>query len=264
MLLVSFAATGAARLVMGKDLSLDLQVSDLWGTILLLPSQEEPKYVGVAWSLQYEILFYAVFFAFFIVPRVAKGLFFAWFIYLLGRVAGLWDLHLPFHLNSAHCLQFLLGIAIGWTVKNHHLRAGKPALVAAIMLFGAATGLEFAGPFGKHSDAGRLFLGIAAAALIGALVAAENTGSIRTPAWLVQMGSVSYSIYLGHILFINSIYLVLQKLGLYHALPEVVVYAIGVTLSVATTFFIGTKVEIPMVRLLKSWTKRRGYRTRPA
>jgi peptidoglycan/LPS O-acetylase OafA/YrhL len=126
-----------------------------------------------------------------------------------------------------------------------------------LIAFFAAVIFEVYGPFDRHSEAGRIVLGLASAAVLATLVALENDNAIRTPQWLARLGSVSYSIYLGHILFINLTYMALLKAGLYHALPEVVVFMVAVGVALIATALIGFSVELPLVNALKSRSQRR-------
>jgi len=124
-------------------------------------------------------------------------------------------------------------------------------LPPSVLGFVLATLFEVYGPFERHSGPGRIALGLAAAFVLATLVGLERQQLLKTPAWLARMGSVSYTIYLGHILFINSTYMVLLKIGLYHALPESLVYVIAVTVALFGTILLGVFVELPMVGALK-------------
>lgn len=124
-------------------------------------------------------------------------------------------------------------------------------LIVTLLAFAAAVVFELHGPYKRHSEQGRIVLGLASAAVLMTLVALENKKTLTTPDWLARIGSVSYSIYLGHIIFINLTYMALLKLGLYHSLPEVFVFATAVCVALGVTVLIGLYVELPLVLTLK-------------
>ncbi|TAK91067.1 MAG: acyltransferase [Burkholderiaceae bacterium] len=251
ILLLSIAITTLGRFASGKGLSFDIAASDIAGTVFLLMGDGEPKYVGVAWSLQYEVVFYVAFCILLTSARVGAIAFGTWAIFLLARALGLVQIDLPIGLDSPHCLQFLLGVMVGAAARRYTLRTSLMTLRVVLLAFVATVLFEVSGPFGSHSAEGRIALGLASAAVLATLVALENGRAIATPAWLARMGSVSYSIYLGHILFINLTYMVLLKLGIYHALPEVVVFTIAISVALTTTTLIGRYIELPLVAKLK-------------
>jgi peptidoglycan/LPS O-acetylase OafA/YrhL len=251
ILLLSALMAALGRFALRKPVDLDFGLADIPGTVFLLMSTGEPKLVGVAWSLQFEVVFYIAFCLFLINVRLGSIVFCTWGLVVLSRALGLISIELPFGLGSAHCLQFLMGVAIGLAGKRYRMRVFDWVLFAACLAFLGAVWFEVYGPFGRHGPQGRIALGIAAAAILATLVALENEGSIKTPSWLAWMGSVSYSIYLGHILFINLTFMVLLKTGLYHALPEALILLIGVGAALLATMWIGRYIELPLVRALK-------------
>lgn len=250
VLLLSIAVSLLGRLASGKGATLEMGLEDIAGTIFLVMGEGEPKYVGVAWSLQYEIIFYTVFCILLVHARLGAAVFSAWALYIVAHALG-WVGALPLQLANPHCLQFLFGVAVGVLARRHPLKASKGALVAVILFAVAGVVFEVYGPYGKHSAIGRVVLGLASAAILATLVALENRRALVTPQWLYRMGSVSYSIYLGHIVFINLTFWMLARFGLYHALPEALVFTLAVAVALAATFVIGRVVELPLVGLLK-------------
>ena len=256
-LLLSILLTTLARLATGKGFLLDMGLNDIVGTVFLLISEGEPKYIGPAWSLQYEVLFYTIFCCLLISRRIGSLLFITWAMLLLGHSLSFFDLDLPFKLDSPHCLQFLCGVAVGWLARRYPLKASKLMLAGVLLTFIAGVIFEVYGPFERHSGIGRVILGFTSAFILATLVGLENNRTLHTPNWLARIGSVSYSIYLGHILFINITFMVLVKLGLYHALPEIVVFTIAIAVALTVTILIGMYVELPIVNKLKHFNKKR-------
>lgn len=239
--------TTAARLVAGSGLSFDMGIGDLWGTVFLVMGGGEPKYLGVAWSLQYEILFYVLFCVLLVNRRLGCAAFALWGLCVFGVAIGAIDWVKPFGMWHPHCLQFLFGVAVGFVARRQSVTLFYGALPLALLAFVLAVLFEGMGPFGEHSSMGRIVVGLASALILLVLVSLEQQRAIHTPAWLAGLGAVSYSIYLGHGVFLNLTYSVLLKLGLYHVLPEVVVYGAAIVVALGGTVLIGYKVELPLV-----------------
>jgi exopolysaccharide production protein ExoZ len=266
LLLFVMALTTLGKIALGKEVGDLLGFSDLAGTVLLLPSTGEPKYIGVAWSLQFEVMFYCMFCLFFLSRRAGILVFSAWGGFVLAKVFGLTSQELPLFLGSAHCLQFLFGVVVGASARYYSPRMHSlSALAIALAIFAAVVLFEVYGPLGRHSSIGRLLLGLASAWVLAVLVALENTRSVTTPRWMARMGAVSYSIYLGHIAFINLAYAVLLKLGVYHALPEALVFLIAVSVALFVTCLVGFYIELPLVHKLKDcWRSKEPIAPAPA
>lgn len=257
VLLLYVGVTWLGRAALGKDAAPEIAgFGDVLSTVFLYIGAGEPKYVGVAWSLQYEVMFYTAFAVLFAGRRLGAVIFATWGGLILAQTLGMPGLDLPLNLGNAHCLQFLLGVGVGVLARKHRIVASNRLFAAVLLLVPMAVLFELYGPFGRHAAEGRIALGLASAALIFCLLGFENRGAIRTPGWLASMGSVSYSIYLGHPLFINLSYMVLLKLGLYHALPEVAVFALAVGVALTVTISIGRMIELPLVSLMRNVWRR--------
>jgi peptidoglycan/LPS O-acetylase OafA/YrhL len=241
------------RLATDNGLLLDMGVNDIASTVFLIIGEGEPKYIGPAWSLQFELLFYVIFCGLLINGRIGGLLMIGWAAILLGQIFDLFQLSLPYGIGSPFCVEFLSGVAVGLLARKYPLSASKSMLGWALLAFMAGVVFDVYGPLGRHTGIGRLVLGLASALILTVLVGLENRRALRTPSWLVRIGSVSYSIYLGHILFINMTFMILLKLGIYHALPEIVVFSIGLGVALTLTILIGLHVEIPVVNRLKNY-----------
>ncbi len=251
LLVVAMLLTGLGRVASGKGFGFEIGPQDILGTVFLVMDYDEPKYIGVAWTLQFEVMFYLMFSVLLLHARVGAALLIAWAIFLLCTVFGWINVPLPAKLDNAHCIQFLFGIAVGVLARRRGLRLPAWSFPLIALAFVSAVGFEVYGPWGAHSQPGRLLLGLAAAAVLAALVSLENENKVRVPRWLAFAGSVSYSIYLGHILFVSVTYVVLLKTGLYHRLPELAVFLIAVGVALFATCLVGRLVELPLVSALK-------------
>lgn len=258
ILIMDIVVTSLGRVVSGNPANFEIGLADIPSSVFLLMGGDgEPKYIGPAWTLQYEVMFYLAFCVLLLNARMGALVFSSWAALVIGNALGLFQLTLPFNLTNAHCFEFLVGVAVGVAARRYSLHTSRKVLVIAILLFIAAVVFEIHGPLPRHSSIGRLALGLSSAFILAALVGLERLQSIHTPKWLARMGSASYSIYLGHILFISVFYMSLLKIGLYHALPETMVYFSAVAFALTGTLLIGLYIEIPLVNLLKDrWHKK--------
>jgi peptidoglycan/LPS O-acetylase OafA/YrhL len=253
VLLLTIALSVATRFAAHRQPLLEFGAADIPGTLLLLIGNGEPLYVGVAWSLQFEVMFYATF-CLLLLHRSAGLLAYGlWGALVLVTATGILPASvkpLTFNVLSPHCAQFLLGVVTAFATLKWQARLGKSALAIAVALFAVATVIERWDGTG-HGAMGRLLLGLASSVLLFVMVNLEREGKLKAPRLLSRLGSVSYSLYLAHCTLINIALTLLAKLGLYRALPEVVIFAFAVTVAVLGGWVIGHKVELPLVNWLR-------------
>ena len=124
----------AARWLAGRTPVSELGAQDIPGTLLLWIGGHEPEYVGVAWSLQYEVLFYLSFCVLLLHLRGGLALYGLWAALVVAQAFGALPGALPLKLGDPHCLQFLMGVATGLLAR----RAGLPLVKRQWWLVGAA------------------------------------------------------------------------------------------------------------------------------
>jgi len=253
VLALSALPSMAARALAGRTPLSELGTQDAAGTLLLWIGGGEPKYVGVAWSLQFEILFYLSFCLLLLHRRAGLVLYAAWGALVVAQAMspGAWAL--PWRLGDPHCLQFLMGVAAGLLARRAVLPLWRFQPWVLVAAGTAAVLYERLGPQGPHAFGGRLALGLVAAAALLTLLAMEQRRPVRVPAGLAQLGAASYSVYLAHCLLINVVLVALARTGLYARLPEAVIFLIAVATGVVGGTLIGRYVELPMV----AWLRRR-------
>ncbi|WP_431265411.1 acyltransferase family protein [Roseateles chitinivorans] len=242
-----------SRLLTGRTPVSELGSDDIPGTLLLWIGGNLPEYVGVAWSLQYEVLFYLSFCVLLWHLRGGLALYGLWAVLVTAQSLGALPGELPWHLGDPHCLQFLMGVTTGLLARRVTLPLIRRQGLWVGAAFVAAVLYERLGPQGAHAFGGRIALGLASALVLATLVAMERRRAVRVPAVLAQLGAVSYSLYLAHCLLINIVLALLAKAGVYRALPEVATFAIAVVLAVAGGWLIGRCLELPVV----AWLRRR-------
>lgn len=248
-LALAVAVTAAGRLAMSKPVGLEFGATDVFATLLLLPIAE-PKFIGVAWSLQYEVMFYLLFVAALVHRWALAALLAAWVLGVALRAGG-WLDHTLFGLLTGHTFQFILGgLLAAWVSRQAPAASPRAWFAGAALAIVAAVALERL-VFNHHGEAGRIALGLASALMIYALYLLDVRRTWRPPRPLSALGSVSYSVYLTHIIFISITYTVLRLAGLYHALPEAAIFTLAVTVALLCSCALGLWVELPLVQRFK-------------
>jgi exopolysaccharide production protein ExoZ len=214
-----------------------------WGwlsSVTLLPFGAGPA-LHVAWTLQHEIIFYAVAFALLWTRRL-----------LLGCV--LWAILILCLLPRGYLitpgvspidLEFLAGIAVAWAfIRGAWLplpiaaAAGAGGIASFFVLFGGDRAYSLA-------------VGLGLAALLLPLVRGEARNALRVPSWLVLLGDASYAIYLVHVPLLS----VVVRLG--HPLHPVAAACVGIAASAAAGIAYHKLLEKPLLRAVRRLLHRR-------
>jgi len=174
-------------------------------SLLLWPQHLEPT-LGVAWTLEHEMLFYLTFGLLILHRTIGMILFAGWTCFIVGELPFApstlpWanaDLLTGF-VGSSYNLQFGLGIAAAMLAQR--FRTPFPLLLTAtgvtgLLLACAAEDAELIGYMGQPE---RALLGLSSALVILGLAAAERSGRLRANRFLVFIGAASYAIYLIHV-----------------------------------------------------------------
>jgi exopolysaccharide production protein ExoZ len=174
-------------------------------TVLLLPQAIVPRFLPVAWTLSYELMFYLAFAGLFLLPqRAAMPAVLAWAAVVVGATAaGV----VPEHRLAAlplrwFVLEFLAGALLAWRPVRLSRRqgVGVVGLAAAWVGLGSAVCYDpdHVALAGDHVRRVLVFGG-PAVLLVAAAVGRERAGA--RPGWrrLAAVGDASYSIYLVHV-----------------------------------------------------------------
>ncbi len=176
--------------------------AEWFATLALLPQEQPPALLPVAWSLTYELMFYLGLGLLLLAPpRLAGPVLVGWAGAVLaaaavGPPAG-WR-RLPF---DPFVLEFLAGCLVAWWPLSLGRRAGWWGTVGAVAwLAGGVAVTWHAAPdwLPTHHWPRVLVVGPPAAAAVFLAVGREHGGGRPWPRWLTVVGDASYAIYLTH------------------------------------------------------------------
>lgn len=246
---VALALTVAVALAGGHGAP---SFSDLAWSASLLPSNQE-MVLGVAWTLRFEVLFYALF-CVLIVSRTAGLIVLALWLSatVLAAVTGFDAGWLPVQFHGAYNLEFFLGMAAACLLRNCTIPRAHLVWITGLLLFGLAAVLENTQVLDGYGNAARLAYGIPAAIIVLGIAQADRQGLLRVPAVLRTLGAASYSIYLFQFIFIGAAWQVLLAAQLDQRIPPPAAFLALVLAAVAGGVFMSGRVEYPLMRLLRS------------
>jgi peptidoglycan/LPS O-acetylase OafA/YrhL len=251
--------------------------------VLLVPL--DPSIVGntgapvitVAWSLQYEVLFYAFIALAIVSPRAGLVAIALWALNFL-TCQNVCTFPLSFFADF-RILLFLLGglvarlCAATVSTPAAHAAVGsrrqlrlapwidRTALALGVLCFVAGATWQTLG----HDDVNlgsqqvivsmlTLLYGLASGLIIFGVVKAEDRGTVwgGQRAWQV-LGGASYALYLIHYPFISLAMRVMIRLGLHGAGGALLAFSVAVSVSVALAVAFHLRIERPMLRALNAW-----------
>jgi len=223
------------------------------GDVFLLPNGA--TIIGVAWTLQLEMLFYAIFLFMILHRTVGVSMLLGWAGWTLLGYVG----QLPSGLGTAaetlaspYCLQFFFGMgAATWLRRN---RVPLPGLcltlgTGAFLIAGLS---ENAALLDGYANPARFAYGLPAMLALIGIVGLEREGRLRLPRPIVAIGNASYAIYLMHLLIIGAVWKILVLAGLIPLLPNEAIYLILVFAGIVGGVLGSQFVEYPLMR----WTRR--------
>jgi len=228
---------------------LELSFGILLKQILLI---DIPLWVGPAWTLQFEIYFYALFavliysirFGVIAMAAVAIGLIYR-YIYDDGDSRG--DFFQV--LTNSYIVIFVLGaLAANCVLVNKTRQALIFGLAFSLVSSFAVLVLEANILIGHGLLVKNLILGVWFSTIVLALYCLD-VAKIKAPNALVYMGDISYSLYISHIIVIGVVYAMLSRAGVYSILTEVLLVGVALLFSIMVSSMICRGVEKPGIAL---------------
>jgi exopolysaccharide production protein ExoZ len=211
--------------------------------------------VGVAWTLQHEILFYLIFASAIISRRVGIAAFTLWLAFItvswtVGSVPS--SSPVLMRLASTFNLEFFFGMLAAYIVKNHVVNKRYLLLTFGVAGFSGFALAENFGVFNGYAASAQIAYGISSMLVVIGIASANLNGLLKAPRFLTELGSASYAIYLLHLPCIGVIYKLLGAAGLLTRLPLGLLYALLSTGAVGICFVISKLVEYPLMNFVRN------------
>ena len=256
----SGVAVGLSVFVFQVPVVLPSSIGDACETILLFPAIESPPMMGAIWTLSYELMFYAIFAVFFVLPRrAAIPVLVVWaaaivHAYFAGAIPKNRFMVLVL---SPFVLEFLLGSLMAWCSARLTRRwAGALAVGSVLWCVVWSVGfnqLPRADWWVNDSFLRGVAFGVPAAAFVFAAIGWERTGGRVRPRWLEAVGDASYSVYLLHGPCMMAVILLTMKLHWSHLrLPHAGWVVFVFAGSVLPGMLFHRLVERPLLSLVKT------------
>ena len=209
-------------------------------------------YIAPAWSIAFELHFYAVVAAILVIaPNRLFELLFAGLGMVMVAVA--FGLKLGIYSHPL-VLEFGAGVAIAYLLRNGELRFSRRNLAISAGLFALGWYWIFVQRPADPQLARVGTYGLGAGLLIHAVVAAEMEGKSFSPI-LQWLGEISYSLYIVHYLVVCWI---ASLAGLWLlSIPGTIIASI--LLSIGLAWLLHVTIETPLIRWGRDWSvMRRG------
>jgi exopolysaccharide production protein ExoZ len=224
-------------------------------SMLLLPVPDHMPILGVAWTLQHEVLFYALFSILFF--RISLG------VVVLAVWAGLiiWQMLTgdfrtfpASFLFSTFNIQFFFGIAVAaalWRLPP--FRPGLMLSAGTVLFFSTGLAESFIANFPSQSPGPHLLYAAGAALALYGMAAGERSGKLRTvPGWAVSLGTASYSIYLLHTIVIMILQQAILVARRFVSMPLELTFIGVVVITLLICVYFSYIVEQPLL----GWSRR--------
>ncbi len=240
-----------------------------WGTVNLFLSYmlvrvgELPEFpLRIAWTLAYEIVFYAAFLVLILNRRLGIALCVGWLAAILYNGVYLGDANNL--LTQVWNLYFAMGAGAYFLFHRiHDPRAGMAILVTGSLILLAlfASGIvEMSTPAGQEAEWVQIGLGIGFAGLMLGAIIVERVRTLKFPATLRLLGDASYAVYLVHSPVISVMAAINHKF-FFGMLPEQAVFLIVLTTSVVAGVVFHMIIERPLLSILRRIGKRKDTRS---
>nr|WP_314466582.1 acyltransferase [uncultured Novosphingobium sp.] len=248
---VALAATIALMLPRHAD---EVTAAGVALSASLLPTVQDPL-LGVAWTLQHEMLFYGAFALLILNRRLGLCVLALWLGWGISQFCGLVPsgLDVP-RLTSVFNLQFLFGMMAAAAVASGRLNHGRRLAALSALLLVVVGMLEATGRMDGYGSLARLAYGVPSALLIAGLAGWEGQAAkpVRVPGVLTALGDASYSLYLFHLLGIGVAWQLWLRTGLDPAENLAACYLFLLAGATACGLACHYCIEKPLLQYLRS------------
>jgi peptidoglycan/LPS O-acetylase OafA/YrhL len=233
----------------------DLTAPHFLKSLFLIPD-DQPPLLGVAWTLIFEMLFYAIFALGILNFRLGVAIALVWFLVVVSQAAAESQINYLRLFSSPRNLQFAMGIAAAYVVLKGSARAPLFLIAAGVCAFFVTGMVENAHVVGWDGIFSKLLFGFSSAIAIVGVALAERQGLLRFGKAGEFFGGTSYLLYLVHTLALGLCFHAIQIAGLYSFLPAEMAVLIGSAASVAVASILYIFFDKPVQGILRHFEKR--------
>ncbi len=233
-----------------------------WAVVssLFIIHQDHQPILGVAWSLEHEMLFYIIFSVLIINIQIGRVIFGLWAagivinIFVLQAHSGI--VGFIFRIFN---IEFLFGIFVAYAILKWRIwRPGFITIIGVVVFF--ISGIcELCGIIIQYEAPIHLTYSISSAMMLYGFVGMENMGRIRPHEVMIRLGASSYSIYLCHVIVIMLVKKCLIKYHDVLIMPRDAAFCVVVVVSISISVVFSICIEQPLLR----WSRRRIQRWLP-
>ena len=224
-------------------------------SFFLIPLEPANPILGVAWTLQHEILFYALFSTLFLSRTLGKIVLGIWATLITWNVVfGNFTEFPTDFLFSTFNIEFFFGIAVSAMLRHKPAFYPRTLLASGTILFFGMGLVEANYPnFSIQWSGPHIIYATGAAMALYGMVGAEDAKRLRhIPSWIVGLGTASYSIYLSHTIVIMLIQQALLIVMRFVTLPLQLTFVFLVVTTIIICERFSYFVEQPLLR----WCRR--------
>lgn len=219
---------------------------------LLLVPQSDDLLIGVAWTLQHEVLFYLLFALAIVSIPLALIVMSIWFLVIISANYFIHFENLPPVIFNPFNIEFLMGMAAAYVVKKDVLAHPRLTFLLGVGLFAGTAAMELTGLLDGFGSYARIGYGLGGMLIIIGASVHERRHGLHIP-WLGRiLGRSSYSIYLTHLIFNGLAYKLITLTGFQTIAPSWIIAVVLILFSVAGACFFSHLVEIPIT----NWVRR--------
>lgn len=219
--------------------------------IFLLPIGGDNLILGVSWTLQFEMVFYAVFALLIVNKLLGLAVISLWLTsVILQQFVATSGPMMPV-IFSAFTLQFFMGCIAAHIILKTQARFGlTPLIFGACYLIGIWI-VELAGYLDGYGKYARLHYGAAFMLMVIGIVGVEQKYSVKMPSMLMTLGQASYSIYLSHLFFSGIYFKLFEVFGVFEYLNISLAALIIIVLTSYSSILLSKWIEIPYTKKLR-------------
>ncbi len=218
----------------------------------------ETAWLGPAWTLRFELLFYSIFSLLLLNKRLGQAALLLWFALILycslspaafyvptaarGEIPMSRAIHI---LTHPYSLNFAFGMLLAWSVQRPKWLLPVTCLLGIIggayLIHALRQGVDWFG-FTRFPGIGAL------CAMVLGLLLLISRRNIPAPRALIKLGAISYSLYLSHAVVMGVFVALVARLGLYSYIPDLVIFIGQISVAIICATLIYRLVEVPVLR----------------